>query len=449
MTWPSGAVQRFTDVAIPGRARLVEGGRLEPEPAGTPVVAPASTAAVPPPAAAPPDTWLYEPFPAPTFTATDLAGQPRSLAALAGKPALLLFLTTAEPAARDALGALGRGGAALTRAGVTALAIALDPPAQLDRVRSLAPAGVPVIATTPELAMGYALLNRHVFMNRQDLRLPTAFLIDAAGRVVRLYRGPIDAARIAADAGAIEVATPEAGLSRAVPFAGTFYTPIPSRNFLPYGRELMDQGLEAAAVVAFERASQANPSASTLYRLGTLLAKCGEAGRARAAYERALTPAAPISPRRTTTSGRSWRKAAISRARSRASGVRSRRPPTIRTRSTTWATRCSSAAASPRPAASTSARIALQPDFPEALNNLGLLFGRAGDLAAAERYFRDALARRDTYGEAANNLALVLVSRGQTNEAIALLDAFLSKTTSYENAYLTLAKIHLAAGQYD
>ena len=35
-------------------------------------------------------------------------------------------------------------------------------------------------------------------MNRQDLPLPTAFLLDAAGRIVRAYRGPLDAARIAA-----------------------------------------------------------------------------------------------------------------------------------------------------------------------------------------------------------------------------------------------------------
>ena len=73
-----------------------------------------------------------------------------------------------------------------------------------------------------------------------------------------------------------------------MPFPGTFHSPLPPRNYLPYGRELLDQGLEAAAIVAFERAAQANPSASTLYRLGTLLAKTGEPARARAAYERAL-----------------------------------------------------------------------------------------------------------------------------------------------------------------
>mgnify|MGYP003694384663 CR=1 FL=1 len=73
-----------------------------------------------------------------------------------------------------------------------------------------------------------------------------------------------------------------------LPFQGTFYSGLPRRNYLPYGRELLDGGLERAAVVAFERAAEANPGAPTLYRLGTLLARSGETVRARAAFERAL-----------------------------------------------------------------------------------------------------------------------------------------------------------------
>ena len=68
-------------------------------------------------------------------------------------------------------------------------------------------------------------------------------------------------------------------------------------------------------------------------------------------------------------------------------------------------------------------------------------------MARAERYFRDALTRRDTYGEAANNLALVLVSKGQTDEAVRLLDGFLKKAPQYQDAYVTLAKIHFSVGQ--
>ena len=92
------------------------------------------------PAAAPTSAWLYEPFPAPPFSAPDLDGETRSLAALAGKPALLLFWTAADAAGRAAVDALGRGRDALTRAGVTPIAIALDP-ASDSRARAAGGAG--------------------------------------------------------------------------------------------------------------------------------------------------------------------------------------------------------------------------------------------------------------------------------------------------------------------
>ena len=125
-------------------------------------------------------------------------------------------------------------------------------------------------------------------MNRQDLRLPTALLLDAAGRVVKVYRDRVDVTLDRAGCGGDRgVACRAARASGALP-GDVLRAGWPLRNYLPYGRELLDQGLEAAAVVAFERAAQANPSASTLYRLGTLLAKSGETARARAAFERAL-----------------------------------------------------------------------------------------------------------------------------------------------------------------
>jgi tetratricopeptide (TPR) repeat protein len=144
-----------------------------------------------------------------------------------------------------------------------------------------------VVSATREVSLGYAILNRHLFMNRQDLRLPTCLLLDAAGNVVKVYRDRMDVDQIVKDASAIN-ASPTERLNRAVPFRGTFYAGLPLRNYLPYGRELLDNGLEGAAVTAFERAVQANPGASTLYRLGTLLAKSGETVRARVAFERAL-----------------------------------------------------------------------------------------------------------------------------------------------------------------
>jgi Tfp pilus assembly protein PilF/peroxiredoxin len=462
--WPSGVRQIFTNVPVNSRLRLVEGGAIEKEPfaqrsdrSGAGVKLSKDTS---PPAPLPDATWLYEPFPAPDFSVQDLGGVTRSLATLRGHPAVLLFWSTRASASRAALDALTRGSDALAKAGIGALAIALDSdplstgtgervrvrgesdgPGTGERVRVRG--AIAVIQASPELGLSYAILNRHLFMNRQDLRLPTAMLLDAAGRVVRVYRDRVDVSQIVRDASAID-APPAERLARAVPFPGTFHAPLSARNYLPYGRELLDQGLEAAAVVAFERAAEASPSASTLYRLGTLLSKSGEAGRARAAFERALALQPDLAEASNDLGALLAQEgqldAAIERFRAALAST-PEYPDALNNLG--YALLLTGRDAEARTLYEKA--LALQPDFPEALNNLGLLLGRAGDLDRAERYFRDALARRGDYGEAANNLALVLVRRGQPDEAIRLLEGFLQKTPQFEGAYVTLAKIHFSA----
>jgi len=441
VAWPSGRTQALTDVTLNSRLRLVEEGDIEKDPfAPAPALNKPGVARSP---ASPPDaTWLYEPVPAPDFSLQDLEGRTRSLAALRGQPAVLLFWSTERSASRAALEALAGGYDALTRSRVAALAIALDPPSDHSRIRAVS-AALPVVAAAREVGLSYAILNRHLFMNRQDLRLPTAMLLDAAGNVVKVFRDRVDVPAILRDAAAIEV-SPADRLARAVPFGGTFYAPAGRRNYLPYGRELLDQGLDAQAVVAFERAAQASPSASTLYRLGTLLVKSGEAGRARAAFERALALQPDLAEASNDLGALVAQggeiEAAIERFR-RALVSAPEYPDALNNLG--YALLLTGRDDEAR--ALYEKALALEPDFPEALNNLGLLYGRAGDLERAERYFREALKRRDDYGEAANNLALVLVARGQTDPAIQLLEGFIQKAPQFEDAYVTLAKIHFKA----
>jgi Tfp pilus assembly protein PilF/peroxiredoxin len=423
--WPSGQRQAFTDVPSSGRLRLVEGGALEKEavPPATPGLS-ASRSSVAP-STVPDSTWLYEPFPAPDFTLQDATGETRSLAALRGRPAVVLIWAKDAPGSRAAVAALSAGQSALATAGVGSVAVAVD--------------------DSPEVALSYAILNRHLFMNRQDLRLPTAFLLDAGGQVVKAYRERVDVAQLVRDARTIEASAAER-LSRALPFTGTLHSAPPMRNYLPYGRELLDQGLEAAAVVAFERAAQASPSASTLYRLGTLLAKTHETGRARAAFERALALQPDLAEANNDLGALLAQEGdlegAIARFRA-ALAATSEYPDALNNLG--YALLLSGNDQEARGLYEKA--LALQPDFPEALNNLGLLYGRAGDLDKAEGHFRQALERRAGYGEAANNLALVMVARGQAETAVTLLDELLRTSPQFEPAYITLAKIHLAASR--
>jgi Tfp pilus assembly protein PilF/peroxiredoxin len=441
--WPSGQRQELADVPINSRLRLVEGGTIQatafdarPPAAASPARTSAARSALPD------ATWLYEPFPAPEFSVVDIQGKAHSLAGFRGRPAVLLFWSPEVSRSREALAAVGAGYRRLSDAGISALAIALDAGPESVRPRDM-PAGVPVAVATREVALSFAIVNRHVYMNRQDLLLPSLMLIDPAGRVVKIYRSPVDAATIVHEATRIDVA-PEEWVARAVPFQGTFHTPLPMRNYLPYGRELLDQGLESQAVTAFERAAEAQPTAPTLYRLGTLLVKSGEPARARTAFERALTLQPDLAEANndlgTLLAQDGDLDGAIGRFRA-ALAATPEYPDALNNLG--YALLLTGQDQEAR--ALYEKALALQPDFPEALNNLGLLFGRAGELDKAERYFRDALEKRDTYGEAANNLALVLVARGRVQEAIDLLDRFIAAAPEFDSAYITLAKIHLGA----
>ena len=437
VNWPSGATQVLTDVPLNSRIRISEGADVTTEPLAA--RAPAGTSpSLPSPAAPPEATWMYEPFPAPDFSLKDASGAMRSLAALKGKPAVVLLWSPGVAAAAAALESLSRGANALTQAGVGAIAIGIEPSGNQLPSRASS-AGVPVVTADREVSLSYAILNRHLFMNRQALRLPTALLLDAGGNVVKVYRDHVDVAQVVKDAAAIEGSS-EKRLSRAVPFQGTFYSALPLRNYLPYGRELLDEGFEAAAVIAFERAAQASPGASTLYRLGTLLAKTGETARARAAFERALALQPELAEANNDLGALLAQggdlDAAIGRFRAALAST-PEYPDALNNLG--YALLLTGHDAEAR--ALYEKALALQPDFPEALNNLGLLVGRAGDMDKAERYFRDALTARPEYGEAANNLALVLVSRGQSDAAIKLLEGVLKQTPAYEAAYVTLAKI--------
>jgi tetratricopeptide (TPR) repeat protein len=448
--WPSGSTQVFTDVAPNSRLRLVEGQAIEQRPFDATKAASAAAIGAerggrPAIVSAPNETWLYEPFPAPEFSIQDSRGEMRSIAALRGRPAILLFWSPSATESVAALDALSRETDVLAKAGIGVVAMALDPVAGFEKVAASVRSPIAVIRASQETGLSYAILHRHLFMNRQDLRLPTALLLDPEGRVVKAYRDRLEISHLVRDAATID-ATAGERLTRALPFAGSFYSQPPLRNYLPYGRELLDQGLEAAAVVAFERAAQANPNASTLYRLGTLLAKSGDPGRARAAFERALALKPDLAEAHNDLGAllaqEGQLEAAIDRFRAALASTPDY-PDALNNLG--YALLLTGRETDAR--ALYEKALALQPDFPEALNNLGLIFGRARDLDRAERLFRDALATRDDYGEAANNLALVLVARGETAEATRLLEEFVGRIPHFENAYVTLAKIHLTAGR--
>ena len=276
-----------------------------------------------------------------------------------------------------ALEELGRSRARLSEAGAGILAVSLDAPGQVAKVRAAAQAstGLTVALGSEELGTTYTILNRYLLVTKEDLRLPTLLLLDAAGDIVRLYRGRIDAAQLVADLKAID-ATPAERLTRAFPFAGKLYSTPGQRNSLQLGLELVEQGIEGPALTAFERAAKGTPNAFTLYSLGTLYMKGGQSDKARAAFERAIELKPDF--------------AEASNGLGALLGQGGNVPGAI---------------------ARFQAALETTPDYPDALNNLGYALLQSGRDAEAYELYQKALKLQPDFPEAYNNLGIYAAKR--------------------------------------
>src|ERR1035438_1353507 len=105
------------------------------------------------------ETWLLSPVAAPAFPS-----------AIRGKPVLLHFRA---PGSADALRANW------PVPGVQLLSVRVD--------------------ESEDLAATYNILYRYLFDRHRDLELPTSFLIDGKGDIVKVYQGPVVPAHVDED----------------------------------------------------------------------------------------------------------------------------------------------------------------------------------------------------------------------------------------------------------
>src|SRR6185503_11689531 len=104
-------------------------------------------------------TWIYQPYPAPDFAMKDIDGREHSLAALAGRPAVVLFWATWAPPSRRALEELDRRRQAFGPSGTPVLAVSVDRPEDEPKVRAAAKGlGIPVMMAGEETASTYSIL---------------------------------------------------------------------------------------------------------------------------------------------------------------------------------------------------------------------------------------------------------------------------------------------------
>src|SRR2546426_8640334 len=215
----------------------IEGGSAPPSPpaffprppfAAAPAARPGTA-----PSASTPGTWLLEPLPAPDLPLPDVSGRVHSLKEFRGRSALVNFWSMRAELCQQELRIFQQKQSDWARQGVRVVAINVDDPGDASAVRSFVRTmGLTFsVFLADENTVGiYNILHRYLFDRRRDLGIPSSFLLDKDGRIVKVYPGSVDPAQLQEDGSAIPQTAGDR-VRKALPFAGQAYGGGIARDF--------------------------------------------------------------------------------------------------------------------------------------------------------------------------------------------------------------------------
>jgi tetratricopeptide (TPR) repeat protein len=386
--WPSGLVQRLENLPINHRVWVEEGNepsRIEP-------FAKAALSSSPPPrlSSLPStiETWLLVPVPAP-----DLA-TPNS------KPVLKQ--------------------------------LTFDPARQ-------------IVSVTEDVAGIYSVLYRYLFDRHRDLTLPTSFLIDSRGDIVKVYQGPVDPRTVDEDIKRIPKTRADR-LAMALPFPGNSQSYEFGRNNLSLGSAFFQHGYYDQAAATFQVALRDDPSsAEAHYGLGSVYLKQEKNVEARASFERAIKATASYPD----TAPNAWNNLGLLATREgRLSEAIDHFQEALRLNPEYWIALENLGNGYRQQRRWEEARAALErsvaarPQEPEANYSLAMVYAQMDDSERAYQLLQKALSLRPAYPEALNNLGILFLRTKRRDEAVAKFEECIRVAPEFDQAYLNLARVY-------
>jgi Flp pilus assembly protein TadD/peroxiredoxin len=460
--WPSGLVQEFHDLPINHRVWIEEGSepsRMEAfkTPAGrgqfsdmSPVDAKPQRIETLPTTA---ETWLLAPVEAPDFSLPDFSGQVQTLSSfplssLRGKPVLLNFWAAGAERCKEDWVVFNQRHEVWAAQGLQLLSVNLDGPADAENVRALVQKHrllFPILRGSEDVAGIYNILYRYLFDRHRDLELPTSFLINAKGEIVKLYQGPVDPEHLEHDFRHIPQTSAER-LARALPFPGVTDTIEFGRNYLSYGSVFFQRGYIDQAEASFRIALRDDPSsAEALYGIGSVYLDQQKNAEARESFKRVLKLRASYPD----TLANSWNNLGLLAAREGRTGE---------------AVSCFHEALKLSPdhlialdnlgsayrqqkrwddARKTYERaLEVSSNDAEANYGLGMVFAQNDDTARAFDSLQRALQLRPIYPEALNNLGILYLRTQRRDEAVASFEECIRVAPAFDQSYLNLARVY-------
>ena len=445
--WPSGLSQRFEGLPANHRIEIEEGKAAfiaKPFAALAPSYAKAGPLPILEPLPSQVDTWLVEPLLAPAFSLPDRAGRMRELRSLRGSFVLLNFWATGAPLCRDQLRLLQQHQSALSASQLKILAVSVEDPSDLSKAHSFAAQEnffFPVIFATEDVAGIYNIIYRYLFDRRRDLALPTSFLLDREGMIVKVYQGTIGPERLVEDVKSVPT-TAAGRMQKAMPFGGALFRGEFLRNDFTYGVALFQHGYLEQAAESFQQVIAAKPDdPEGYYNLGTLNLRRNDFKQARQYLQQTLK-LRPNYPE-------AWNNLGMMAAQEgHADEAVQNFQQALALRPTYAIALLNLGNIYRRQGATEKARdclnraLEIEPDNPEVNYSLGMFFAQQNDMQNASSYLQKAVELRADYPEALNNLGVLYVRQQDYVKAEEQFKTCIRVVPGFDQSYLNLARLY-------
>ncbi len=464
--WPSGLMQEVDDLPVNHRIFIEEGSdqrRVEPfvrsrsrpylpTDEGKLLARSVREPELLPQAA---ETWLLAPIDAPDFALPTLNGQAMSLASLRGGPVLLHFWATAAEQSKQDLRSLNGRHKSWLAAGLHLVSVNVDEPGRQANLPGLLRdlrVSFPILRGSEEVAAIYNILYRLIFDRHRDLTLPTSFLINSRGEIIKLYQGPLNVQQVERDVREIPQTLAQR-VAKALPFRGITDAVDYGRNYLSYGSVYFQRGYMDQAGASFQIALRDDPaSAEAMYGLGSVYLNQQKSNEARDCFKRALQ----LNAAYPDTMANSWNNLGLL-----AAGEGQKQEAADDFKQALKLSPDHSIALVNLGSAYRQLKeweeagkvykhaIAVNPNDPEANYGLGMVYAQAGDTERAFDLLQLALKLRPKYPEALNNLGILYLRTERRDLAIASFEECIRIAPAFDQAYLNLARIRAIEGHPD
>jgi tetratricopeptide (TPR) repeat protein len=431
--WPGGKVEELKELATNSRIHVEEGkGVVLTEAFRSQAAhAEAKSAAAGDDLFAPSETWLVEPIALPTSPI---------LASLKG-PALLIVGSYGCGQSAEHLHAMRSAWPRFQQAKLSVVAMMVGEPAA-----GAVAMPFPVVAADEQTRSVYNIFYRYLFERRRDIALPTAFLLDASGEVVKVYSGGFTASGVLHDRA--EVPADEASRrERALPFTGSYFGAGYHHNYFTYGVAYLQYEFLDQALACFERAVAINPSqAGAYYNIGLIYLNKEVLDKAQTNLEKAVE----LDP----SDANAWNNLGV------VSGEKGDYDGAQRYFEKTVSLRPSHLLAvqnlvklyeyKDQPADAQrvlEAAVASEPSSAQLHVEFGLFLGGKGDLNQAESEFSTALRLQPRNVVALNGRGALALKRGDSASAMKDFEQCVKIAPEYDRPYLNMASVLFDAGK--